>query len=72
MSTALKTWREANELKVDEAAARAGVTAAMWSRWENLVRPIPAERAVDIERRTGIPRQLLRPDLYEGMQGVGE
>lgn len=25
---------------------------------------VPAERVVDIERITGIPRQQLRPDLY--------
>lgn len=29
---------------------------------------IPADRVVDIERITGIPRQKLRPDLYEGME----
>lgn len=64
MSTALKTWREANELKVNEAAAQAGVTSAMWSRWENSVRQVPAERAVEMEKRIGIPRHQLRPDLF--------
>ena len=29
---------------------------------------IPAERVVDVERVTGIPRQELRPDLYKGMK----
>lgn len=28
-------------------------------------RRIPAERVVEVERATGIPRQELRPDLYE-------
>lgn len=64
MSTALKAWREANELKVNEAAEKAGVTSAMWSRWEHSVRQVPAERAVELERRIGIPRHLLRPDLF--------
>ncbi len=30
---------------------------AMWTR-------VPAERVVEIERITGIPRERLRPDLY--------
>jgi DNA-binding transcriptional regulator YdaS (Cro superfamily) len=30
------------------------------SKWQR----IPAERVVDIERITGIPREELRPDLY--------
>lgn len=29
--------------------------------WKN----IPAERVIAVERATGIPRQKLRPDLYE-------
>ncbi len=32
------------------------------SRWA--AGTIPAERAVDIERVTGIPRNRLRPDLF--------
>jgi DNA-binding transcriptional regulator YdaS (Cro superfamily) len=30
------------------------------SRW----RRVPAERVVDVEKITGIPREELRPDLY--------
>jgi DNA-binding transcriptional regulator YdaS (Cro superfamily) len=30
------------------------------SRWQH----IPAERIVEVERITGIPREELRPDLY--------
>lgn len=26
---------------------------------------IPAERLIDVERATGIPREILRPDLYQ-------
>lgn len=31
---------------------------------------VPAERLLDVERVTGVPRQQLRPDLYEGMGEV--
>jgi DNA-binding transcriptional regulator YdaS (Cro superfamily) len=30
-------------------------------RWKN---GIPAERVVEVERVTGVPRSVLRPDLY--------
>lgn len=32
------------------------------SQWKR----VPAERVLDVERITGIPRQELRPDLYPG------
>ena len=37
-----------------------GLTRAAVVRWEQ----VPAERVVDIERITGIPREALRPDLF--------
>lgn len=37
-----------------------GLTRASVVKWEK----VPAERVVDIERITGIRRELLRPDLY--------
>ncbi|MEX6663189.1 transcriptional regulator [Pseudomonas sp. W2-17] len=39
-----------------------GVTPMTVSHWK--VRGVPAERAVMIERATGVSRQDLRPDLY--------
>jgi DNA-binding transcriptional regulator YdaS (Cro superfamily) len=33
---------------------------AVW-RWER----VPAERCVQIEREVGVPRETLRPDLFE-------
>ena len=44
-----------------QIARALGVTKAAVGRWER----VPAERVVEIERITGIPRQQLRPDLYE-------
>lgn len=43
------------------ALARAlGITHSAVSQW----RKVPAERVIDVERATGIPREKLRPDLY--------
>lgn len=43
-----------------ELARCLGVSRAAISNWQR----IPAERVVDVERITGIPREELRPDLY--------
>lgn len=37
-----------------------GVTRSAVSQWQR----IPAERVLDVERITGVPRHELRPDLY--------
>ena len=36
------------------------ITHGAVSQW----RRVPAERVLDVERITGIPRHILRPDLY--------
>lgn len=41
-----------------------GLSRGAASQW----RRIPAERVIDIERITGIPREILRPDLYPVQQ----
>lgn len=41
-------------------APRLGVSQPNLSQWTQ----VPAERARDIEQVTGIPRHLLRPDLW--------
>lgn len=46
-----------------QLAAMLGISPAAISMWTI----VPSERVVDVERHTGIPRQKLRPDLYEGM-----
>ena len=43
-----------------EVARVLGVTRATVAKWD----VVPAERVVEIERITGIPREALRPDLY--------
>jgi DNA-binding transcriptional regulator YdaS (Cro superfamily) len=37
-----------------------GQTRAAVAKWKK----VPAERVVEVERITGIPRQKLRPDLF--------
>ena len=48
-------------------AREIGVTQQAISERIRAGKPVPAEWCVAIERATGIPRQQLRPDLYEGM-----
>lgn len=41
-------------------AKQCGIThGAVW-QWKR----VPAERVIDVERVTGIPRHLLRPDIF--------
>ncbi len=46
---------------ISALARSIGITRAAICQWER----IPAGRVVEIERLTGVPRQELRPDLYE-------
>lgn len=64
MSTSLKDWRASAQITAEKAAEMAGVTVAMWSRFETGARRIPAERVLDIEAFTGISRHDLRPDVF--------
>ncbi len=41
-------------------ARKIGITRSAICQWDR----IPAERVIEIERATGVPRQELRPDLY--------
>lgn len=51
----------AKSIKVDKSAI---------TRWHQ--GRIPAERVLEIERATGIPRNLLRPDIYPPEQPATE
>lgn len=35
----------------------------IWS-WVNVLHRVPAEKVMELETVTGIPRQLIRPDIY--------
>lgn len=43
-----------------ELAKRLAVTPQALSQWER----VPALRALEVERITGVPRHELRPDIY--------
>lgn len=58
----LKTLVKARGLKLIDVSRGLGVDKATVTRWAQ--KRIPAERVVDVERLTGIPRHELRPDLY--------
>lgn len=45
-----------------EIAQALGITQPSVSKWRKAV---PIERCADIERVTGIPRNVLRPDIFE-------
>jgi DNA-binding transcriptional regulator YdaS (Cro superfamily) len=64
MITPLKTWRQRVNRPAEDVAREAGVTLAMWSRWETGSRQLPASRVLDVERITGISRHDLRPDIF--------
>lgn len=46
--------------RLAEVAHGLGLTRAAVVKWER----VPADRLIEIERITGIPREQLRPDLY--------
>ena len=46
-------------IKPSAVALSLGLNKATISRWKK----VPPERVVDVEKATGIPRHVLRPDL---------
>lgn len=70
MSTPLKTWRTSAQISAEEAAKTAGVTLAMWSRWETGARRVPAERVAALAQMTGIEPHQFRPDVFPKPEGA--
>lgn len=62
MKSPLSRYRAAHGLTLEAVAGALGVNKSTVLRWED--GPIPAERIIQIEQATGIPRHELRPDLY--------
>ena len=63
---ALTTYLKAKRGRLTELAKAIHVTPGAITQWEK----VPAERVVQIEHATGVPRQELRPDLYEGWNEI--
>jgi DNA-binding transcriptional regulator YdaS (Cro superfamily) len=57
---ALHGYLKAGRGRAQDLAAKLGISPSAISQWHR----VPAERTIDIERLTGIPRHDLRPDLY--------
>lgn len=62
----ITSYREARGLSRAQLAELIGVRRAMVDHVENGIRKFSAERAVQIEQATGVPRSVLRPDLWAG------
>lgn len=61
-SNPIRGYREKERMTLAKFGELFGVNKSTVKRWED--DKIPAERAIEIERITGLPRFLLRPDLY--------
>jgi transcriptional regulator with XRE-family HTH domain len=66
--TAFPEFRQNSGKTLEQVAAVFGVNKTTIIRWEKGVPPVPAKRLREIEDVTGISRQKLRPDLYEGIE----
>jgi len=52
----------AKGLRLIDLARRLGVNKATVTRWSR--GNIPPENVIKVEKETGIPREVLRPDIY--------
>ena len=58
----LRKYLNAERGRGSDLARELGVTpGAIW-QWADS--QVPAERVLEVERVTGIPRRILRPDIY--------
>lgn len=67
----MPTGIEALKAKCTNFAALArelNITRGAIAQWKE----VPAARVIDVEAATGIPRQVLRPDLFDGMISTPE
>lgn len=58
----LRAYRDRNSVTLEGLASSFGVNKTTVLRWEE--GQVPAERVLEVERVTGVPRSDLRPDLY--------
>jgi len=62
----LTTWIEAERGRLSWLAKALSITPSAIRQWG----VVPVDKLVAIETHTGIPRQTLRPDLFEGMSAT--
>lgn len=74
MEHPLKIWRSSlpfGSKTLAHCANRLGVTAGQLSRFERGLRPVPIHKLPLFEKETGIPREVLRPDVFEAAKMAG-
>lgn len=64
----LKTQLRDSGIRLIDLADKLGVNKATVTRWHQ--NKVPAERVLDVARITGIPKEVLRPDLYRVEEGA--
>lgn len=64
MATDLNKLLEHARMTKADVARALGLNKSSLTRWAEV--GVPANRVIDVERITGIPRQAIRPDLYVG------
>lgn len=62
MESPLIALRVTREISQAELAKELKVSPSVLCKWEK--GRVPAERVIEVERRTGIARHELRPDIY--------
>ncbi|MFG5119401.1 hypothetical protein [Methylorubrum sp. POS3] len=62
----LRTYRARTKLTLEKASAMFGVHKTTFMRWEK--NRVPAEMVLEIEKKLGIHRHELRPDIYPNVQ----
>lgn len=61
----LTDWRKSQNLNANEAAAKLGVSRTQLFRLESGARLASPSCAKRIEAITGIPRSIIRPDIFD-------
>lgn len=60
----LKSLLKSRNMRLADLSAALDVEKSTVTRWA--AGRIPAERILDVEKATGIPRSELRPDIFDG------
>jgi len=60
----IRAYRLAQNLSAEEVAGWFGISETTLRSYENGHRKVPPEFAVDFEKRTGVPRNKLLPNLF--------
>jgi LmbE family N-acetylglucosaminyl deacetylase len=70
----LRKWRlDQREHRTLEAAGKLlGISAVQMLRLETGERKVPATRVLEVEAITGIPREILRPDVFGRRRSHGD